>query len=117
AQMQDVFWTIFKETSNYEKKGPHVNALFEAQKRLYMYASDDVIRQFIMWRKRSSEGSLAALQEFRQLVVDMRRDFMSKSTTITTDDILKCLMSDEAEYEKIKKLIAANTPISEISKS
>lgn len=116
AQMQDVFWTIFKETGNYEKKGPHATALFEAQKRLYLYASDDVIRQFIIWRKRSSEGSLAGLQEFLQLVVDMRRDFMSKSTNITTDDILRCLMSDESEYEKIKKLIAANTPISEISK-
>lgn len=116
AQMQDVFWTIFKETGNYDKKGPHVTALFEAQKRLYMYASDDVIRQFIMWRKKSAEGSMAGLEAFLQLVVDMRRDFMNANTTITTDDILKCLMSDQAEYEKVKRLIALNTPISEVEK-
>lgn len=117
AQMQDVFWTIFKETGNYEKKGPHVAALFEAQKRLYLYASDDVIHQFIKWRRMSAEGSMAGLQAFLQLVVDMRKDFMRVNTSITTDDILKCLMSDQAEYEKVKKLIAANTPLSEVNKT
>jgi hypothetical protein len=87
------------------------NALKEIQDKfvelsihLFFFASDQTIKKYVEWRRRSQRGEFKGtevLQEFGELMIMFRRDLGYDTTKITSDDFLFLIVNDwEAPVER-----------------
>lgn len=75
-----------------------VDRMFDANKELALYASDDVLQLYLDWLNRSRTGEVD-INQFGELVVAIRRDMGYAKTKITSDDVLRQLILD---YDQVK---------------
>lgn len=99
-ELLDIFFDMFKAS----KKGTNINQnrlvdrTFDANKELTLYASDDVLRIHQNWMGEARSG-IMDLGRFGDLIVAIRKDMGHPETTITSDDVLRQLISD---YDQAK---------------
>lgn len=74
------------------------------KKEMYLYAPDEVFRQFIEWLLNLDvhENQVDHFNDYYKLITLIRRDMGNKNTKITRDDFMLFYMQNKREYEKFK---------------
>lgn len=80
-----------------------VTRLMDVRKDLYIYAPDSIIKKFDEWQKFNSEGTggIKHIVLYMELLVLIRKDMGHHKTTITPKDILKSVMTNNEEFDKL----------------
>jgi hypothetical protein len=70
-----------------------VDRMFDANKELMLYASDDVLSLYHDWLNKSRAG-VVDMEQFGSLIVAIRKDMGHPKTHITSDEVLRQMITD-----------------------
>jgi len=98
-QVLDIFFGLMKtiKADRKIKQAKLTNQMIDASKDLMVYGSDEVVRIYQQWLQDAREGKAGGLIWFGDLVVAIRRDMGHAKTKITSDQILRQLVTDYDE--------------------
>lgn len=74
----------------------------EIKKDMFLYASDDIFKQFIEWSLKTNDNSVEHFKEYFRLITLIRKDMGNENTKIKLDDFMLFDMQNRDEYEKFK---------------
>jgi hypothetical protein len=67
--------------------------LFDAQKELILFGSDEVMKAYQSWQK-DARGGVMDFEKLGALLVAVRREWGHPETTVTPDDVLRPFITD-----------------------
>ena len=79
-----------------------LKVMLEIKKELLIYGSDAVVLKFFKWQQYSNDGK-SSLIPITDVLIEMRKDMVSKKTKITTTNFLRSIVLDQTEYENLRK--------------
>jgi predicted DNA-binding ribbon-helix-helix protein len=96
----NIFFDQFKAIRHKKQlpMGQLVDRMVDANKELMLYASDDVLSLYQDWLEQSRRG-VVDMEQFGQLIVEIRRDMGHPKTGISSDDVLRQVITD---YDQVK---------------
>ena len=111
----DIFFDTMKaiHTGNAINQNDLIDRMFDANKDLIIYGSDDVVNTYQKWQSsiRDSvregkinelEQQLEKLEKFGELVISIRGDMGNPNTNITSEKVLRQLITDYDLLNKVK---------------
>jgi predicted DNA-binding ribbon-helix-helix protein len=111
VELLEIFFDLMKSIKA-DRKIPQAkltNRMIDASKDLMVYGSDEVVAIYQQWLKDAREGKPGGLTWFGDLVVAIRRDMGHTKTKITSDQILRQLITDY-DQAKLQGLIDKDSP-------
>lgn len=109
-EIYSIFFDLFKQQKGLQKK-EHINTigsrLIDIKKDLFIYAPDIIINKFTEWNNSidSEQGGIKHITVFLELFILIRKDMGHEKTEIVPLDILRSIMINDVEFEKIKEQI------------
>jgi hypothetical protein len=105
-ELLEIFFGLLKSVKADKKirQAKLTERMIDASKDLMVYGSDEVVSIYQQWIQDAREGKPGGLSIFGELVVAIRRDMGHGKTKITSDQILRQLITDYDEA-KVQGLI------------
>ncbi len=109
-EVYDIFFDFLKQYNKLQKKDDNAMTirLIDVKKDLFIYAPDTILKKFLDWNRyiTNNPGDIRQILIFLEICILIRKDMGQYKTIITEVDILRSIMTTDAEFEKIK-----NSPI------
>ena len=101
----DILFGVIKDTKAGKTidQSDLVNRMFDANKDLILYGSDDVVKTYQEWLLMTRAGKIK-FGQFGEIIISIRRDMGNPKTKITSEVVLRQLIVDY-EDAKAKGLI------------
>jgi len=109
----DIFFKAMKaiHTGNTINQNDLIDRMFDANKDLIIYGSDDVVNTYQKWlssvrdsvregKINEREQQLEKLEKFGEIVISIRRDMGNPKTNITSEKVLRQFITD---YDLLQK--------------
>ena len=105
----NIFYEVFKATST-GRKPPNdlVTRVIDANKELLIFGSDQVYRDWQAWTLSKTTDDEARLHELANVILQIRRGMGNPNTTLTSDDVLRSLITNYDEHKTAS--IGGNAP-------
>ncbi len=105
-EVYDIFFDFLKQYNKLQKKDDNAMTirLIDVKKDLFIYAPDPVLKKFLDWNLyiTKNPGDIRQILIFLEICILIRKDMGQYKTIITEVDILRSIMTTDAEFEKIK---------------
>lgn len=84
-----------------------VNRVVEIKKDLIIYAPDNIVKKYLEWNQvvTNNPTKLSHILLYLDLFILIRQDMGHKKTELNRQDILRSIMINDAEFEKMWRLI------------
>lgn len=91
----EIFFDIIKtvKTSKNLIDNKLIARMFDANKDLLLYGSDDVIKTYHTWLGSARNGQIK-FDQFANIIISIRRDMGNQKTEITADQVLRQFIVD-----------------------
>ena len=101
----DIFFDVMKaiKAGKTIDQSDLIDRMFDANKDLILYGSDDVVNTYQKWLGSSRKGNVK-LDQFGEIIISIRRDMGNPKTKITSEEVLRQFIVDY-EDAKAKGLI------------
>jgi hypothetical protein len=109
-EIYSIFFDLFKQQKGLQKK-EHINTigsrLIDIKKDLFIYAPDIIINKFTEWNNsvESEQGGIKHINVFLELFILIRKDMGHEKTEIVPLDILRSIMINDTEFDKLQEQI------------
>lgn len=86
------------------KENHLVVRLLDIKRDLIIYAPDNVVQKFFEWNKYVSNNpnDISHISLFFNLIILIRKDMGHRDTKLSSEEILRAIMSNDEEFEKMK---------------
>lgn len=105
-----IFFDLIKGQKNLKQSSESELALkiIDIKKDLFIYAPDQIVKKFIEWNTfiSNNPNDITHARIFLQLFVLIRKDMGHRRTKINEEHILRSIMLNDTEYEKMKAMIS-----------
>jgi hypothetical protein len=106
-EIYSLFFDIFKQQKGLQDNNNNdlVIRLIDIKKDLFIYAPDNIVKKFLEWNRYINNhlGDIKHIAVFLELFILIRKDMGNDKTEITNLDILRSIMSNDEEFNNIKK--------------
>lgn len=104
ADLVGLFFGILKNIKKEKDMNTKImmDKMIESKKNIFMYGSDKVVNAFTKWLCSSTDGVSDGKQidEFLNLMIEIRKDMCGQSSKISKKDLLLNLMQNQKEVDE-----------------